>query len=178
MDKILNVRRQNMRIIIGGKAFVYDADRSEVTSSEILRSLDELAYDEETFTDYLGNRTSTIVQQMLAARPDDERLLQVFRESQLENGVREALEPGGKLRFSYKPEINELWCITEYRSTRRLNDEELALLAGYTEGQWSDGIGENFSSSSRDICGYLIDCTLCGPNFSPILKASVEQVEE
>jgi hypothetical protein len=167
-----------MRIIVGGKAFVYDADRNEVTSSEILRSLDALAYDEETFTDYLGNRDTSTIQEMLAETPDDKGLLESFRESQLENSVREALEPGGKLRFSYKPDVNELWCITEYRSRRRLNDDELKMLADYTEGQWSDGIGENFSSSSQEVCGYLIDCGLCGPNFSPILKASVEQAEE
>ena len=167
-----------MRIIISGKAFVYDADRSEITSPEILRSLDGLVYDEEIFTDYLGNLNTTTTKQMLVQTPGDERLLQVLRESELENGVRQALEPSGKLRFSYKPDRNELWCVTEYRSNRGLTDEELKLLAGYTQGQWSDGIGENFSSSSEEDCGYLIDCYLCGPNFSPILKPSVEQLEE
>jgi hypothetical protein len=140
--------------------------------------LDGLAYDEESFTDYLGNRDTVTVQAMLAETPDDERLQEVLRESQLENDVRNALEPGGKLRFSYKPDLNELWCITEYRSTRRLSDQELKALVDYTEGQWSDGIGENFSSSSMDVCGYLIDCTLCGPNFNPILEAVGQQLDE
>ena|ERR1043165_416260 len=167
-----------MRIIIRGKAFVYDGNLIEVIRPEILRSLDGLVYEEETFTDYLGNLNTDMVQKMLVEQPGDEGLQEDLRKSQMENGVREALTPGGKLRFSFNPERNELCCVTEYRSSRRLTDEELELLAGYTEGQWSDGIGENFSSSSEKECGYLIDCTLMGPNFSPLLKASVEQLEE
>lgn len=49
---------------------------------------------------------------------------------------------GGYMRFSY--EDGKLWTITEYDSNRLLSEEELQILADYTQGQWSDGIGEGF----------------------------------
>ena len=39
---------------------------------------------------------------------------------------------------------NELWTITEYLANRELTETELKDLAGETQGQWSDGIGEGF----------------------------------
>jgi hypothetical protein len=49
---------------------------------------------------------------------------------------------GGYMSFKY--ELDKLWTITEYLSTRDLNTRELKELADYTQGQWSDGIGEGF----------------------------------
>jgi hypothetical protein len=49
---------------------------------------------------------------------------------------------GGYMRFKY--DLGKLWTITEYLSTRDLNTSELKELADYTQGQWSDGIGEGF----------------------------------
>lgn len=48
----------------------------------------------------------------------------------------------GYMTFSY--ENGKLWTITEYDSNRLLTEEELQTLADYTQGQWSDGIGEGF----------------------------------
>tara|TARA_R110002110_G_scaffold169161_4_gene370885 strand:+ start:87 stop:473 length:387 start_codon:yes stop_codon:yes gene_type:complete len=50
----------------------------------------------------------------------------------------------GYMRFEYDDECNELITITEYTSNRELTEEELKEVAKYTQGQWSDGIGEGF----------------------------------
>lgn len=58
---------------------------------------------------------------------------------------------GGYLSFKY--EDGKLWSITEYESTRILSEIELEELKSYTQGQWSDGIGEGFEQrpcTSRD----------------------------
>jgi hypothetical protein len=44
--------------------------------------------------------------------------------------------------FSFENE--KLWTITQYFSNRELSNEELEILSDYTQGQWSDGIGEGF----------------------------------
>lgn len=49
---------------------------------------------------------------------------------------------GGYMHFEY--EDGKLWTITEYDSKRILNNQELEELQSYTQGQWSDGIGEGF----------------------------------
>ena len=41
----------------------------------------------------------------------------------------------------------ELFTITEYRINSKLTEKELFQLADYTQGQWSDGIGENFEQN-------------------------------
>lgn len=48
----------------------------------------------------------------------------------------------GYLHFSF--ENDKLYSVTTYDSTRELTPEELSILQDYTEGQWSDGIGEGF----------------------------------
>lgn len=48
----------------------------------------------------------------------------------------------GYMHFEYKE--GKLWTITQYNSTRELTPEELEDLLSYTQGQWSDGIGEGF----------------------------------
>jgi len=48
----------------------------------------------------------------------------------------------GYLRFEV--EGKKLYSITEYNSTRELTQDELNQLGDYTQGQWSDGIGEGF----------------------------------
>jgi len=48
----------------------------------------------------------------------------------------------GYMYFSFENE--KLWTITEYFSNRELSNEELEILSDYTQGQWSDGIGEGF----------------------------------
>lgn len=53
---------------------------------------------------------------------------------------------GGYLRF--KEENGILYSITEYDSTRELKPNELMSLQEYTQGQWSDGIGEGFEQQA------------------------------
>lgn len=48
----------------------------------------------------------------------------------------------GYMHFVF--ENKELWTVTEYISSRELSKEELDTLSNYTQGQWSDGIGEGF----------------------------------
>jgi hypothetical protein len=49
---------------------------------------------------------------------------------------------GGYMEFKY--ENGKLMTYTVYNSDRLLTDEELNELMDYTQGQWSDGIGEGF----------------------------------
>lgn len=46
--------------------------------------------------------------------------------------------------MSFVFEYGKLWTVTEYFSSRELTEAELKDLADYTQGQWSDGIGEGF----------------------------------
>lgn len=48
----------------------------------------------------------------------------------------------GYMHFSH--ENGKLWTITTYDSPVELTKEELDILSDYTQGQWSDGIGEGF----------------------------------
>ena len=54
----------------------------------------------------------------------------------------------------FKVENGMLWTITSYDSTEELTEEELVELGDYTQGQWSDGIGEGFEQQE---CGYTDD---------------------
>jgi len=99
--------------------------------------LTELAYEDEQFTDYLGG-------------PSEEDVLAA------------ALEPGGIIRFGYDGKGEALSAVTEYRCRRPLTADELHLLVEYTMGQWSDGIGENWTCESANRCGYTIMCLTPG----------------
>ena len=50
---------------------------------------------------------------------------------------------GGYMRFEYNKKLETLYVITEYE-TRKLTKEEEQQVIDYTQGQWSDGIGEGF----------------------------------
>ena len=54
---------------------------------------------------------------------------------------------GGWMHFKY--ESGELFTYTVYESNRELSQVELDELAKYTQGQWSDGIGENFEQQPQ-----------------------------
>ena len=57
----------------------------------------------------------------------------------------------GYMRFVY--EDGELFTVNEYISTRELTKEEMSELIEYTQGQWSDGIGEGFEQRPIMISG-------------------------
>lgn len=46
--------------------------------------------------------------------------------------------------MSFKLIDGEIWTVTEYLSPYELDDDELQILKDYTQGQWSDGVGEGF----------------------------------
>jgi hypothetical protein len=140
-----------LRIVIRGAAAV-SRDDVQVTDPAVLRSLDGLVYDGERFTDYIGGPPG-------------------------ENELAAALEPGGVISFGYREGDDLLSATTEYRSRRPLTDAELRLLVGYTMGQWSDGIGENWTCISPDRCGYSIMCLTAGDGVGPDYPA-VEVVAE
>ena len=115
-----------VRIVIRGAAAVFRGGE-QITDPDTLRLLDGLVYDAERFTEYLG------------VSPEEEELVA-------------ALEPGGHISFGY-PDGGLLTATTEYRSRRLLTDAEVCLLVAYTLGQWSDGIGENWTCVSPERCG-------------------------
>lgn len=50
----------------------------------------------------------------------------------------------GFMSFEYDVEEGRLYTLTTYEVSRVLREEELQILIDYTQGQWSDGIGEGF----------------------------------
>lgn len=125
-----------VRITINGLAAVSREDE-QVTDPTVLRSLDGITYSDERFTDYLGGP------------PEEDALV-------------EALESGGSLSFAYQEGESLLIATTEYVAKRPLSDDEIRLLVDYTMGQWSDGIGENWTGESEDRCGFTIMCLTPG----------------
>lgn len=51
---------------------------------------------------------------------------------------------GGYMEFVYNKAENRLYVEVKYKSNLELNPDELESLKKYTQGQLSDGIGENF----------------------------------
>jgi hypothetical protein len=150
-------RRHPVRVRISGSTIVRD-DTGEVTDAALLRRLDGVVYDRETFTDHFGNRNVAGYEKYL--RPDNEaKIREKMRQAEFENATRNALLPSGHLRLVYNETHNQVWVATEYQATRELSDPELALLVQHTLGQWSDGIGENFLSLSKELCGFIVDCS-------------------
>lgn len=121
-----------VRIAIHGWAAVF-TEEEQVTDDVILRRLDGIAYDEEFFTDFLGD-------------------------SSVEVALATALERGGNLRFQYSEGRDVLAVVTEYQAKRPLSDDEMRKLGEFTLAQWSDGIGENFTCMSADRHGYTVMC--------------------
>ncbi len=131
------------RIVVRGWAAVFLEDEP-MTDPAVLRTLDGVVYDDERFTDYLGDF-----------------------EDEGEVTLATALESGGNLRFGYKEGDEWLMAMTEYRSKRPLSESELRRLLEYTSGQWSDGIGANWTCESADRCGFTILCITPGDIVEP-----------
>lgn len=129
------------RIIVRGSAAVF-RDGKEVSDPAVLRTLAPVIYDDERFTDYLGGT------------PEEDKLASV-------------LVPGGILRFDYQEGASQLSVETEYQTQRPMTSDEVRLLVEYTLGQWSDGIGENWTCESSHRCGYTIMCLTPGDDVGP-----------
>jgi hypothetical protein len=137
-------------ITLQGRAAVFKNDQ-RITDAAVLRTLAGVRYDDERFTDYLGG-------------PPEE------------DALAHALEPGGTLTFDYVEGEDSLTAITQYRARRDLASAELSLLVDYTMGQWSDGIGENWTCESASRYGYAIMCLTPGdvdlPTPYPLVQIS------
>ena len=59
----------------------------------------------------------------------------------IDNNFADKLDSG---YMSFKVEDGKLYTLTEYDVKEDLTEDELNELADYTQGQWSDGIGEGF----------------------------------
>ncbi|WP_295614970.1 hypothetical protein [Chamaesiphon sp. GL140_3_metabinner_50] len=57
---------------------------------------------------------------------------------------------GGILRYEYRQSEHRLWILTEYKSPRKLSEEEFQSLYLFTRSQWYDGAGENFAGELAD----------------------------
>ena len=101
---------------------------------ENLSELDGIDCQEE-FSEYFHNRY------------DDGRGVKENQQSLIDKGV-----CNGYLSFKY--EEGKLWSITTYESPVELTEEEINILASYTQGQLSDGIGEGFEQFP---CKYIDD---------------------
>jgi hypothetical protein len=91
-----------------------------VTDTNRLMYFNGLEYRDEAFSDYFadGEDTSQLV----------------------ELGV-----TGGYIRLEFSTDLNDLIAVTEYTAPAPLSTADLESLANYTAGQWTDGIGSNFS---------------------------------
>ncbi len=83
-----------------------------------MRSLDGLIYDEESFSDYIGDGGMDAIADI---------------------GI-----SSGSLVFIFDTKSNQLFATTRYSLARPLTEEEVELLKDYTVGQWSDGVGSSF----------------------------------
>lgn len=140
-------------IVIRGAAAVFREDDIQVTDPNVLRSLRDVVC-EEVFTDYLGG-------------PPEE------------DAIAGSLERGGIIQFGYDEGNDVLTATTAYRSRRRLTENELRLLVDYTMGQWSDGIGENWTCESASKYGYSIMCLTPGDNVEkdyPLIEVFEEDI--
>ncbi len=128
------------RIIISGIAtawqrFSDDREAEQITSAERLPHFAGLEYRRESLCDYMRDGANS---RALA-----------------ELGLR-----GGYITLGYSAQQNELIAITEYAAPRALTAQELDALVAYTVGQWSDGVGSNFSQSLAVAARVSIDIML------------------
>jgi hypothetical protein len=139
-------------VAIEGLAAVYRNDE-QVTDPLVLASLVPLAYEDEVFTDYLGG-------------------------TELQDALQGALERSGVLRFTHVPGADLLTVTVEFIARRPLSEPETQELVQDTLGQWSDGVGENWTCISPKRVGYTIMCLCpgCGqlPSPYPIVRVEAD----
>ncbi len=64
-----------------------------------------------------------------------------------DNDLKSLIEKGvtsGYMEFEYDVNDGKLYVVVNYKSKEKLDDNETKALIEYTQGQMSDGIGENF----------------------------------
>jgi hypothetical protein len=93
-----------------------------INDKKILKSFDGLQYQDEEFSDYLGDGDGTSL-------------------------IADCVS-GGILSFKYDKKTETLVGFIEYQLTRALSSDEVEALKEYTIDQLSDGIGSNFSQEN------------------------------
>ncbi|MCP6727380.1 MAG: hypothetical protein KJI69_05225 [Patescibacteria group bacterium] len=135
-------------ITITGEAKVLTEQDNKELVGGALSKLDGIS-DDACFSDYFHDRYG-----------EDEG-----QESLIKAGV-----SGGYLVFVYDKELEKLFAETSYDCPRELTKEEQKVLVEYTQGQWSDGIGEGFEQ--REVDGVYISPWFHGQTAKVITKDS------
>jgi hypothetical protein len=119
-----------MRIVISGPAAAYEdiKPRHEITDPTLLGRLHGLSIAGASCADWLDVPT--------------------FDEIDL---------TGGAIQTAFDQSKGRLRVVTEYRSPRRLSDDELKALLDHTYGQWSDGLGEGGLHGTLDGKDITVD---------------------
>ncbi len=102
-------------------------DGAEILESNFLRKLGALSYREERCSDYFSRDLSNL------------------------NLV------GGQIELLYDEHQNKLFVVSDFFCDRKLSDSELESLIAEITGQWSDGMGENFSGQYEMETGIKLD---------------------
>lgn len=112
-------------IAIQGEATVHGEKGGQIKGSK-LKQFDGISDDSE-FSEYFHK---AMPKEMLAGEQ---------QQSLIDAGV-----TGGYMRFEYDAVSKKLFTITTYDAPRKLTAHEEEVLIEYTQGQWSDGVGEGF----------------------------------
>ena len=115
-------------ITIKGEAKVYTEEDNKELKGSTLSDYDGIS-DDACFSDYFHNR---------------------YDDDECEESLIKADVSGGYLEFVYDKELEKLFALTTYDCPRELTDKEQKVLIEYTQGQWSDGIGEGFEQRAID----------------------------
>ena len=142
------------RVTIEGLAAVF-RNEEQVADPLLLASLVPLAYEDDVFTDYLGG---TEIEDALAGCARAKRRPQVHPRSRA-------------------PDL--LTVTVEFIARRALQSEpEMQELMRYTLGQWSDGVGENWTCISPERTGYTLMCLTPGdgslPSPYPVVRVQAD----
>lgn len=125
-----------VRIVFSGAVtawrFENGREGDQITDAQHLSKFDGVAYRRESMCDYLADGDDTIALANIGLA-------------------------GGHIALHFDRASDALIAITEYTAPRRLNAEEMASLKAYTLGQWSDGMGSNFSQDLTEAKHIFID---------------------
>ena len=136
-------------IIIKGEAIVRDVQNNKELKGKVLSNFDGVS-DDACFSDYFST---------------------IDCQGNAQKCLIEADVSGGYLEFVYNKELEKLFVETSYDCPRELTKEEQKILVEYTQGQWSDGIGEGFEQ--REIDGVYISPWFSGQTAKVITKDDI-----
>ncbi len=122
-----------MKIRISGSVVVRNEDDFElVADPDVIKKLDGCQDTDLAAADYIGDGSGEKEYQAIGLT-------------------------GGFIELQFSDDDQQLWVVTEYESPRKLTDDELRFLVKYTQGQWSDGIGESLDIPYADENGLEVE---------------------